>query len=57
MFFASFFYGLFGGGWGGVDERRIPALCWNDNKGQEWRGGVKNKRGLFFLILWVVFWN
>jgi hypothetical protein len=51
MFFASFFYGLFGGGWGGVDEREIPAFV------QEWRGGVKNKRGLFFLILWVVFWN
>jgi hypothetical protein len=26
MFFASFFYGLFGGGWGGVDERGIHAF-------------------------------
>jgi len=22
-----FFYGFFGGGWGGVDERRIPAFA------------------------------
>jgi hypothetical protein len=33
MFFASFFYGLFGGGWGGVDESGDSALCWNDEGG------------------------